>query len=33
MIDGNDVVDRIAAVPVSNTVPNEAVVIQSIRLQ
>ena len=25
------VVDRIAAVPVSNTVPNEAVVIQSVR--
>lgn len=31
VIDGNDVVDRIAAVPVSNTVPNEAVVIESIR--
>ena len=31
VIDGADVVDRIAAVPVSNTVPNEAVVIQSIR--
>ena len=31
VIDGNDVVDRIAAVPVSNTVPNEAVVIQSVR--
>ena len=31
VIDGTDVVDRIAAVPVSNTVPNEAVVIQSIR--
>ena len=31
VIDGTDVVDRIAAVPVSNTVPNEAVVIQSVR--
>jgi cyclophilin family peptidyl-prolyl cis-trans isomerase len=31
VVDGNDVVDRIAAVPVSNTVPNEAVVIQSVR--
>ncbi len=33
VVDGNDVVDRIAAVPVSNTVPNEAVVIQAIRRQ
>ena len=33
VVDGTDVVDRIAAVPVSNTVPNEAVVIQSIRRQ
>ncbi len=31
VIDGTDVVDRIAGVPVSNTVPNEAVVIQSVR--
>jgi peptidyl-prolyl cis-trans isomerase A (cyclophilin A) len=33
VVDGSDVVDRIAAVPVSNTVPNEAVVIQAIRRQ
>ncbi len=31
VVDGADVVDRIAAVPVSNTVPNEAVVIRSVR--
>ncbi|HJN43290.1 MAG: hypothetical protein CL477_17120 [Acidobacteria bacterium] len=31
--DGTDVVDRIAATPVTDTVPNEPVVIQSIRKQ
>ena len=31
VIDGNDVVDRIAAVPATNSLPNETVVIQSIR--
>ena len=31
VIDGNDVVDRIAAVPATNSLPSETVVIQSIR--
>ena len=31
--DGEDVVDRIAATPVTNNVPNEPVIIQSIRRQ
>ena len=33
VIDGADVVDRIAAVPVTNTLPNEPVVIQSVTRQ
>ncbi len=31
VIDGNGVVDRIAAVPATNSLPNETVVIQSVR--